>query len=222
MTVTLPSATSPALPGRLGHPEYELRTDPRSDPRMVAALAPYGVDQRAAPATVSPRDPLEARLAYLAETEAGFEALFAALVADLPPVAGVIHTTETITGPDGDDLPLYIHRPDGVDGALPGVLHIHGGGMTLLSGSGPAYVRWRDELAASGMVVVGVEFRNASGVLGNHPFPAGLDDCTTALEWMHANRSASGCPRSSSAASRAAATSPSRRRCGPSARAGCT
>lgn len=31
--------------------------------------------------------------------------------------------------------------------------------MTLLSGSGPAYVRWRD---ASGMVVVGVEFRNGS------------------------------------------------------------
>lgn len=183
-----PAATLPTLPGRLGHPEYELRSDPRADPRMVAALAPYGVDQRAAPAPVSPQDPLEARLAYLAEAEAGFEGLFAALMAGLPPVAGVTRTTETITGPDGGDLPLYVHRPDGVEGPLPGVLHIHGGGMTLLSGAGPAYVRWRDELAASGMVVVGVEFRNASGVLGNHPFPAGLDDCTTALEWLHANR----------------------------------
>ncbi len=188
MTVTPPPATSPALPGRLGHPEYELRTDPRADPRMITALAPYGVDQRAAPAPVSPQDPLEARLAYLAEAEAGFEALFAALVAGLPPVAGVTRTTETITGPAGDDLPLYIHRPDSASGPMPGVLHLHGGGMTLLSGSGPAYVRWRDELAAKGMVVVGVEFRNASGVLGTHPFPAGLDDCTTALEWMHANR----------------------------------
>ena len=188
MTSIEPSAASPALPGRLGHPEYELRSDPRADPRMVAALAPYGVDQRAAPAPVSPQDSLEARLAYLAEAEAGFEGLFAGLVDGLPAVPGIGHSTETIKGPDGDDLPLYIHRPDGMAGPLPGVLHIHGGGMTLLSGSGPAYVRWRDELAASGMVVIGVEFRNASGVLGNHPFPAGLDDCTAALEWMHANR----------------------------------
>jgi len=188
MTTIPPSAPLPTLPGRLGHPEYELRSDPRADPRMVAALAPYGVDQRAAPALVSAQDPLEARLAYLAETEAGFEGLFAALLAALPPVSGVTRTMETIKGPDGDDLPLYIHRPDAVDGPLPGVLHLHGGGMTLLAGSGPAYVRWRDELAARGMVVVGVEFRNASGVLGNHPFPAGLTDCTAALEWLHANR----------------------------------
>ena len=190
MTVGALSTTPPSvpLPGRLGHPEYELRTDPRADPRMVAALAPYGVDERAAPAPLSPDDPIEARLAYLAEAEAAFEGLFAALMADLPPVPGITHTTETITGPDGGDLPLYIHRPEGLDGPLPGVLHIHGGGMTLLSGSGPAYVRWRDELAASRMVVIGVEFRNASGVHGNHPFPAGLDDCATALDWVHANR----------------------------------
>jgi acetyl esterase/lipase len=43
-------------------------------------------------------------------------------------------------------------------------------------------------MAAAGMVVVGVEFRNAAGVHGAHPFPAGLDDCTSALEWVHANR----------------------------------
>lgn len=186
MTTVPPSV--PTLPGRLGHPDYELRSDPRADPRMVAALAPYGVDQQAAPAPVSVQDPLEARLAYLAEAEAGFEGLFAALMGGLAPVAGVTRTTETIKGAGGADLPLYLHRPDGDDGPLPGVLHLHGGGMTLLSGSGPAYVRWRDELAATGMVVVGVEFRNASGALGNHPFPAGLDDCTIALEWLHDNR----------------------------------
>ena len=36
--------------------------------------------------------------------------------------------------------------------------------------------RWRAELAATGLVVAGVEFRNAGGRLGPHPFPAGLDD----------------------------------------------
>lgn len=161
---------------------------------MVAALAPYGVDQRAAPAPVTPQDTLEARLAYLAEAEAGFEALFAGLVAGLPAVPGVSHATETIKGPDGDDLLLYIHRPAGVDGPVPGVLHIHGGGMTLLSGSGPAYVRWRDELAASGMVVVGVEFRNASGCSATTP---SLPAWTTApWRWSGCTTtgSASGCP----------------------------
>jgi acetyl esterase/lipase len=59
----------------------------------------------------------------------------------------------------------------------------------MLSAADAGYVRWRDELAALGTVVVGVEFRNGAGRLGPHPFPAGLDDCTTALEWMHHRRS---------------------------------
>ena len=33
------------------------------------------------------------------------------------------------------------------------------------------------------MVVVGVEFRNGAGKLGNHPFPAGLNDCMSGLQW---------------------------------------
>ena len=38
------------------------------------------------------------------------------------------------------------------------------------------------------MVVVGVEFRNAGGKLGAHPYPAGLDDCAAAVRWVHAQR----------------------------------
>lgn len=183
------SPTTRTLPGRLGHPDYDLRTDPRSDPRMIAALAPFGVDALAAPSPVSPDDPLPDRLEFVAAAEAGFEALFAGLVADLPPVPGVAHSTETVRGVDGHEIVLHVSRPEaGPSAGLPGVLHLHGGGMTLLGAEGPAYVRFRDELAATGMVVVGVAFRNAAGVHGPHPFPAGLDDCTTALEWMHSAR----------------------------------
>ncbi len=60
--------------------------------------------------------------------------------------------------------------------------------MTILSAADGPYVRWRDELAAAGMVVVGVEFRNAGGKLGPYPFPAGLDDCAAAVRWVHAHR----------------------------------
>lgn len=34
-------------------------------------------------------------------------------------------------------------------------------------------------------MVVGVEYRNGGGVLGAHPFPAGLDDCVAGLRWTH-------------------------------------
>ena len=181
--------TSVTLPGRLGHPEYELRTDPRSDPRMVRAMAAYDMDGLAAPAPVSPDDPIEARLDFIGAAEEGFEQFFAALMADLPPVPGVAHSKETIRGVDGNDIVLYIHRPQAESPtSLPGVLHLHGGGMTLLGTEGPAYARFRDELAATGMVVIGVAFRNAAGAHGAHPYPAGLNDCTSGLEWAHAHR----------------------------------
>jgi acetyl esterase/lipase len=61
-----------------------------------------------------------------------------------------------------------------------------------LQASDPNYERWRDELAALGMVVVSVEFRNGGGKLGNHPFPAGLNDCMSGLQWTFDNRAALG------------------------------
>jgi acetyl esterase len=66
---------------------------------------------------------------------------------------------------------LYISRPDNVDGALPCVVHTHGGGMAFLSAADTTYQRWREFLAATGLLVVGVKFRNAGGKLGPHPYP---------------------------------------------------
>ena len=174
------------LPGRLGRPELELGSDPRSDPRMVAALAPFGLDKAAAPPPVDPEAPREALLEFCAAAEAGFEGLLGALAADLPPVEGVASTTQTIQGVDGNEISLYIVRPSNVSGPLPCVLQIHGGGMVILRTAGPLYARFREELAAKGLAVVGVEYRNGGGALGSHPFPAGLDDCMTALAWSAA------------------------------------
>ncbi len=178
----------PILPGRLGAPDMELRDDPRADSRLVAALAVFEMDGAPEPAVVTSDAPIEAKLAFCAEAEPGYEALFVALSEGLPPIEGVTDTTQTITGVDGNDIVLYIHRPTEDTGPLPGVVHIHGGGMVILEAAGPLYVRWRQSMAASGMVVVGVEFRNGAGTLGNHPFPAGLNDCSSALQWVHQNR----------------------------------
>ena len=60
--------------------------------------------------------------------------------------------------------------------------------MVILSTRCDNFVRWRNDIAATGMVVVGVEFRNGAGKLGNYPFPAGLNDCASGLNWVYENR----------------------------------
>ena len=62
------------LPGRLGDPGLTLRDDPRADPRMVAALAAFGLDVPGEPPPVSADSPMSDLQAWAEETEDGFEA----------------------------------------------------------------------------------------------------------------------------------------------------
>ena len=73
-------------------------------------------------------------------------------------------------------------------GPRPCIVHLHGGGMVIGSAEEPLTVAWRKSFADRGLVVVGAQFRNGGGRLGNHPFPAGLNDCASAVRWVHANR----------------------------------
>jgi acetyl esterase/lipase len=84
-------------------------------------------------------------------------------------------------GPDGTALDVCApaeHDPD--DPPLPGIIAVHGGGWT----QGDKRERpWRDVcgwLAASGFVVFQTNYRLAP----DHPFPAAIDDLTTAVEWI--------------------------------------
>lgn len=182
----------PVAPGRLTDPNRVLKTDPRADPRMVAALAEFGFDAAPPPAPVTAESPLKEILEFLAAAEPGYEDLFTALFTGLPPIEHVERRTEVIKGADGNDIRLYVHQPKNASGPLPCVYHIHGGAMVILEASGSAYTRWRDELAAAGMVVVGVAFRNGAGKLGNYPFPAGLNDCMSGLQWTFDNKATLG------------------------------
>lgn len=165
----------------------QLKDDPRADPRMIAAMEPFGLALIPEASPVDAGSPIDALLEYVGAAEAGFEGLFGELATGLPPVQGVTSAVEIIRGVDGNDITLFVHRPAGATGLLPGLLHVHGGGMVLLEAAGPGFARWRDELAATGLVVVGVEFRNGGGKHGPYPFPAGLNDCTSALRWMADN-----------------------------------
>jgi acetyl esterase/lipase len=176
------------LLGRHADPDATLGTDPRADPRMVAVFARFGLDGRLPPSGLSIDSPIEERYAFAAMSEEGMGAIFEALAADVPDTAGVATSTTTITGVDGNEVSIYVSRPDDAAGPLPGIVHLHGGGMAIGSAADSSYIRLREQLAATGLVVVGVEFRNSAGKLGPHPFPAGLNDCASAAQWAAAHR----------------------------------
>lgn len=176
------------LAGRLADPNYTLGTDPRSDPRMVAALTGIGLAGELPEAPVTVDSPIEDLLAYCAAAEEMVGSVFdhLALAAEAP--TGVSASTVTIPGADGNELTLFVSRPTAApDGPLPAVVHFHGGGMAIASAADAGYRLLREHLAASGLVVVGVEFRNSGGRHGVHPYPAGLNDCAAATRWVHAN-----------------------------------
>ena len=82
------------------------------------------------------------------------------LLADVPPaVKGVNTYTKTIKGVDGNDIDLFVTKPCGQTGPLPGLVHTHGGGMAIGSANEGMAPTWHHNLAAKGMVVVAVQFR---------------------------------------------------------------
>ncbi|RFU21610.1 alpha/beta fold hydrolase [Geodermatophilus marinus] len=97
-------------------------------------------------------------------------------------------TERAVRGRGGHDIPLHVLRPAGADRALPGVVYVHGGGMTILECANRVHLRWCEDLAAHGLTVVAVDFRSAGGPAGHFPFPAGLEDCCDAVDWIAAHR----------------------------------
>jgi len=87
---------------------------------------------------------------------------------------------ETASAGGSTPVPVLVYdRPDRTtpSGAL---LWIHGGGLVMGTAeqANELCSRFVNDL---GIVVVNVDYRLAP----EHPFPAGLDDCYTALTWLH-------------------------------------
>jgi len=174
-------------PGRIGTPDMTLERDPRLDPRLSALLGamPGLAGGAAAPGAGSS---LKDALAYCDTVEAAGAAANAEMLAALPAFPTVESSTETIKGVDGNDITLFVHQPKQRSGTLPCVVHFHGGGMVIMSAEDPGFILLRNSLAAMGMVVIGAEFRNGGGRLGPHPFPAGLSDCASTVQWANEQR----------------------------------
>lgn len=77
------------------------------------------------------------------------------------------------------DSSVFVYRPDNAPDVAPALLWIHGGG--LMTGDARQDGDFLTEVADQlGIVVASAQYRLAPG----HPYPAPLDDCAEALEWL--------------------------------------
>jgi acetyl esterase len=109
---------------------------------------------------------------------------------DIAPSAGLtISTREFSSSPDGNTVKIQLIQPES-DDPLPCVYYIHGGGMMVMSCYDGNYRAWGKIIAACGVNVAMVDFRNcvtASSATEVAPFPAGLNDCVSGLKWVSEN-----------------------------------
>ena len=146
---------------------------------------PYAYDPELAPFVelIPPSD-----FSNIEASRANLATLIAPLNAEVD-TSGVTIDDRAIPGPEGaPSVPVRVYAPAGDRcTARPALLDIHGGGFC--SGS----IEMEHAIAVLivrdlGAVVVVVDYRLAP----EHPFPAGVDDCYAALQWMHREADALG------------------------------
>ncbi len=168
----------------------KLTEDPRIDPRIKTVFGAFDLP---------PEEPAANREELLAredtdEAKAIRERTLAFMntcnTEEVAPSTGLSTTTKTFTSdPDGNSINIQYIRPDNGQ-TLPCNYYIHGGGMMYCSCYDGNYTAWGRILAAHGLAVAMVDFRNCltpSSTPEVEPFPAGLNDCVSGLKWVAAN-----------------------------------
>jgi acetyl esterase/lipase len=86
----------------------------------------------------------------------------------------------------GGDLLLDLYLPKGVDGPLPVIVFLHGGGWSGgTRTTGPDFKRF---FAQDGFAIASIEYRLTPAVR----FPSNAEDVKTAIRWLRANAAAHG------------------------------
>jgi acetyl esterase/lipase len=168
----------------------KMEADPRIDPRLKTVMGAFPTQARA---DAESREQLiaeansDAARAAAAAMKAGMDALDSEEIA--PSRGLVTETHEFVSAPDGNPVQVLLVRPDSAD-PRPGVVYFHGGGMQTQSCFDGIYRAWGRTIAAQGVAVAMVDFRNclvASSAPEVAPFPAGLDDCVSSVHWVAKN-----------------------------------
>jgi acetyl esterase len=113
---------------------------------------------------------------------AGFNELIQQMNVDLDE-SGLKLENLTIPGSEGaPPVPLRVYTPDTMNGPVPALLYLHGGGFVignLDSEHGNCLALCRD----LGIILVSVDYRLAPETA----YPGGLEDCYSALTWISEN-----------------------------------
>lgn len=155
----------------------DLDVSPLVDPDVVAAFAELPVD-------------IGALLGGLTdEALPGVRELFAQMPA--PELSDAVERTDHVVD-ETTGVSVRVHRPTGVEGDLPCLYWMHGGGLVLGSnvGDDARFDRWCQMF---GIVGVSVEYRLAPDT----PYPGPLDDCYAGLAWVHEHAAELGVHRGS-------------------------
>jgi acetyl esterase len=176
----------------------KLADDPRIDPRIKAMFSAFELP---APTPYSSREEILAQqrspeaIAEVASLQGFLDSMGGEEVA---PSKGLrIREERFASEPDGNTAHILFIRPDTPE-RLSCVYYIHGGGMLTQSCYDGNYQAWGRMIAARGVAVAMVDFRNAlrpSSVPDIAPFPAGLNDCISGIKWVRANADALGIDR---------------------------
>jgi len=168
-----------------------IANDRRIDPRIKAIFGNF--PDPPPPQSVASREEMvaqensEAALAGAARMEAwrpAFEAETNASSAGL-----TVREEKIASQPDGNTIAIRFVRPDTAE-TVPCVYYIHGGAMAFSSAFDGQNVAWARIIAAEGVAVAMVDFRNAgraSSCPEVAPFPVGLNDCASGLKWLAAH-----------------------------------
>jgi acetyl esterase/lipase len=117
-------------------------------------------------------DPVAAR--------AGLDAMLAGVSGDVPGMEALEVEDRFVPGWEGDpDVAVRVYRPRSPAGPVPGIVYIHGGGFVVGS-IATEHGGAAGTAVATGGVVVSVDYRLAP----EHPFPAALHDCYSALRFL--------------------------------------
>jgi acetyl esterase/lipase len=165
----------------------KMKQDRRIDPRIKALLGvlpavvfddvesrEQALEQAGTPEAIAQRKQMEAMFDLIDNEQ-------------VAPSKGLdISEHEFTSDPDGNTIKLQFIRPSGSE-TLPCVYYIHGGGMQSMSCFLGMYRAWGKIIAAQGVAVAMVDFRNCltpSSAPEVAPFPAGLNDCVSGVKWL--------------------------------------
>jgi acetyl esterase/lipase len=171
----------------------KISDDPRIDPRIKAF---FGAMEFPSAGNAESREQLlaEANTEEAIQQREGLKAfLDISDTEEIAPSAGLAISEQEFTSePDGNTIKVRFIRPEGED-VVPCVYYIHGGGMQTMSCYDGNYRAWGRIIAAHGVAVAMVDFRNAltpSSAEEVAPYPAGLNDCVSGVKWLSSQHSA--------------------------------